>query len=240
MTSPPVAEIYVDESSQNGHPFLVLGGLVIPQDHVEGFCQSIERARQPELPSGSLKWGRVSRTKLATYKRVVDAFFDPAAQRAHFHTLVVDAAQVNHFRWNEGSREIGFQKEVYQLAQKFRRIYPQPVFHLYPHQRSTPQATEELREILNRGARKKGDNRDWPFRRVHFRVLADCLPLQVVDVLLGALAYKLNGHHDVRGASQARKELCDHVLRHARIHDVSRDTGMSGKMTIWHRRLRRR
>ena len=240
MTSSPIAEIYVDESSQNGHRFLVLGGLIIPQSHVGSFCQSIDQARQPELPSSSLKWGRASRTKLAAYKRVVDAFFDPAARHVHFHTLVVDTSQVNHSRWNDSSREIGFQKEVYQLAQKFRRIYPQPVFHLYPHQRSTPQATEELRNILNHGARKKGDNRDWPFRRVHFRALADCLPLQVVDILLGALAYKLNRHYDERGASQARKELCDYILRRAQIHDVSRDTSMSGKMTIWHRRLRRR
>ena len=182
--------------------------------------------------------GRASRTKLGAYKRVVDAFFDRDAQRVHFHSLVVDTSQLNHPRWNDGSRGIGFQKEVYQLAQKFRRLYTKPVFHLYPHQRSTPQATDELRDILNHGARKKGDSRDWPFRRVHFRALPDCLPLQVVDILLGAVAYRLNGHYEERGASQARKELCDHILRRARIRDVRRDTKMTGKMTIWHRRLK--
>ena len=208
MTSPPIAEIYVDESSQNGHRFLVLGGLIVPQNDVEGFCQSIDRARLPELPSGSLKWGRVSKTKLTAYKRVVDAFFDQAAHRVHFHSLVIDTSRLNHPRWNDGSREIGFQKEVYQLAQKFRRLYPQPVFHLYPHQRTTPQATEDLRDILNHGAKKKGDRRDWPFRRVHFRGLSGCLPLQVVDVLLGALAYRLNGHYERRGARNSASTSC--------------------------------
>ena len=239
MSTLPISDIYVDESSQTKHRFLVLGGLIIPHDQVGAFCGSVDRARRPELPANSLKWGRVSRTKLDAYKRVVDAFFDPSASRVHFHSLVVDTNQQNHPHWNKGSREIGFQKEVYQMAQKFRRLYPQPVFHLYPHQRSTPQDTEELRDILNHGARKKGDRRDWPFRRVHFRDLSGCLPLQVVDILLGAIAYKLNGHYDAHNASMARKELCDLILRKAGIHDVARDTRMSGKMTIWHRRLRR-
>ena len=238
MSDLPVSDIYVDESSQTKHRFLVLGGLIIPHAELNAFCEAIEAARQPELPANSVKWGRVSRTKLDAYKRLVDVFFDPSASAIHFHSLVVDTHQQNHPRWNKGSREIGFQKEVYQLAQKFRRLYPNPVFHLYPHQRSTPQATEELRDILNHGARKKGDGRDWPFRRVHFRALSGCLPLQVVDTLLGALAYRLNGHYDERGASAARKELCDHILRQARIGDVTRDTRMTGKMTIWHRQLR--
>ena len=238
MSSQQISDIYVDESSQTKHRFLLLGGLIIPHDQVDDFCGSVYRARRPELPANSLKWGRVSRTKLDAYKRVADAFFDRSSGMVHFHSLVVDTNRQDHPRWNKGSREIGFQKEVYQLAQKFLRLYPQPVFLLYPHQRSTPQATQELRDILNHGARKKGDRRDWPFRRVHFRALSGCLPLQVVDILLGALAYKLNGHYDVPGASMARKELCDHILRRASISDVTRDTNKTGKVTIWHRQLR--
>ena len=238
MSNLPVSSIYVDESSQTKHRYLVLGGLILPQDQGRAFRDAISAARQPELPDNSLKWGRVSRTKLPAYKRVVDAFFDRSASRVHFHSLVVDTSQQNHSRWNKGSREIGFQKEVFQLAQKFRRLYPDPVFHLYPHQRSTPQATEELRNILNFSARKAGDSREWPFRRVHFRSLSGCPPLQVVDILLGAVAYRLNGHYSEEGASAARRELCDHILRRAGIHDVTRDTRMAGKLTIWHRRLR--
>ena len=239
MSSLPISDIYVDESSQTKHRFLVLGGLIVPRDQVDAFCASIDKARQPELPTNSLKWGRVSRTKLGAYKRVADAFFDRSARMMHFHSLVVDTNQQDHPRWNKGSREIGFQKEVYQIAQKFCRLYPEYVYHLYPHQRSTPQATDELRDILNHGARKKMARSDWPFRRVHFRALSGCQPLQVVDILLGAIAYKLNGHYDALNASVAHKELCDHILRQANICDVARDTRMSGKMSIWHRQLRR-
>ena len=238
MPSLPISDIYVDESSQTKHRYLVLGGLIIPHDRIESFCNAVERARHPELPAKSLKWGRVSRTKFDAYKRAVDVFFAPSASAVHFHSVVVDTSKQDHRRWNKGSREIGFGKEVYQLAHKFRRLYPQPVFHMYPHQRSTPQTTDELRDILNHGARKNGDRRDWPFRRVHFRSLSGCIPLQVVDVLLGAVAYKLNGHYESRNANGARKELCDHILGQANIQNVTRDTAMKGKMTIWHRQLR--
>jgi predicted nucleotidyltransferase len=39
-------------------------------------------------------------------------------------------------------------------------------------------------------------------------------------------------------ASPAKKALCDHVLSCARISDAMRDTAISGKFTIWHRKLR--
>ena len=234
----PIADIYVDESSQNGHRYLVLGGLFIPQNKVKGFCNLVESARLPELPEKSLKWGRVSKTKIEAYKRAVDQFFLASMKHIHFHSLVVDTRKQDHRRWNKGSREIGFGKEVYQLANKFRRLYPNVIFHMYPHRRTTNQTTQELRDILNHGARKLNDPRDWPFRRVHFRPLDGCMPLQIVDILLGAVAYKLNGHYEAENASPARKELCDYIFERARIRDVTRDTAMRGKMTIWHRRLR--
>ena len=102
MSDLPVSDIYVDESSQTKHRFLVLGGLIIPHVELDAFCEAVEAARQPELPANSLKWGRVSRTKLEGYKRVVDVFFDPSAAAVHFHSLVVDTHQQDHRRWNKG------------------------------------------------------------------------------------------------------------------------------------------
>ena len=121
------------------------------------------------------------------YKRVADAFFDRSSGMVHFHSLVVDTNRQDHLRWNKGSREIGFQKEVYQLAQSSFVYIRSLSFICTPINAQPRRPPQELRDILNHGARKKGDRRDWPFRRVHFRALSGCLPLQVVDILLGAL-----------------------------------------------------
>jgi hypothetical protein len=62
--------------------------------------------------------------------------------------------------------------------------------------------------------------------------------MQLVDVLLGGVAYRLNGHHLIDGASPAKVDLSDHILTRGRVTDVTRDTLVTGKFTIWHRQLR--
>jgi hypothetical protein len=182
-----------------------------------------------------MKWGKISRTKLPAYKRVVDLFF--SASRADFHSIVVDTARQKHALYNQGSREIGFNKEVYQLGLKFGRLYPM-LFHVYPDYRNTDQSLEELRLILNRGIRKKGDTRDWPYRRVQFRDSRKTPLLQVADIFSGALAFLHNGHHVATNASPAKVELAAYILEKAGVSDPTRDTAIRRRFTIWHRVLR--
>ena len=42
MSDLPVSDIYVDESSQTKHRFLVLGGLIIPHVELNSFCEAVE------------------------------------------------------------------------------------------------------------------------------------------------------------------------------------------------------
>lgn len=233
-----ISDVFIDESSQTKHRFLVLGGIIVPTPRTDSFAAELMAARLPELPKGEAKWGKVSRTKLGAYRRMVDFFFDHiVAAGCHFHSLVVDTTKLDHGRFNDGNREIGFNKEVYQLATKFGRLYP-GLFHVYPDHRETSQKPEELRLILNRGMRKEGDQRDWPYRRCHFRKSDECLPLQLVDVFIGAVAYNLNHHHEALDASPAKIELMNHILCRGGITNPNYDTNRRGKFTIWHRRLR--
>lgn len=233
-----IAEVFIDESSQNNHAYFVMGGIIIPLELVQPFTDLLLAARKPELPQGELKWAKVSRSKLAAYKRHVDVFFDcPFKDAAHFHSLVVQSAKQDHNKFNSGSREIGFNKEVFQLSMKFARLYTNR-FHIYPDERTTTQKLDELRLMLNRMINRKDPKRDWPFRRVQFRDSAKTPILQLVDIISGAIAYRLNGHDKARGASPAKIALCEHILKRVGIYDVARDTAMKGKFTIWHRKLR--
>jgi hypothetical protein len=175
-------EIYVDESSQTKHRYLVLGAVTLPAEVSTELTRRVREVRLPELPASELKWTKVSRSKLAAYRRTVDVFFDMAAPQ--FHSVVVDTTKLDHNRYNQGSREIGFNKEVYQLLLKCGRLYGGN-FHVYLDRRSTGAPTEELRLILNRGIRKRGDRRDWPYRRLHFRDSHEVEALQLADLLVG-------------------------------------------------------
>lgn len=217
---------------------MVMGGLIIRTDLTEAANRRFAELRLPELPSGEMKWGVVSRAKFAAYQRLVDAFFDdPAFANVDFHTTVVDTWHQDHAKFNDGDREVTFNKELYQLAIKFARLYPDRLFHLYPDDRETTQRPGELRDILNFGRRKKGDRRDFPYRRSHFRKSHETPMLQVVDILLGAVAFHVNGHINAEGASVPKSNLARHVMARAGVRNPMKDTAKSGKFTIWHRQL---
>ncbi len=233
-------EAYIDESSQTKHRYLCLGGLLLRPQLTETFEAAIAAARLPELPYGELAWTKVSNSKLQAYYRVVDAAFALInnAPWHQFHILVIDTHKLKDNVFNAGNRDIGFNKEIYQLCQKLGRLHRQAIFHIYLDRRSTKNSTSELQDILNHGIRQKQPGRDWPYRRVHFRDSDKCLSIQVVDILLGAVAFHLNGHRAAKGASAAKSALSDHVLQCAGVADVTRDTSPVGRFTIWHRQLR--
>lgn len=242
MTDPPLelAEIFIDESSHTNHKYLVLGGIVSELREARQAENEITLTRLPELPSGIMKWTKVSRAKLPAYTRVVDKFFElRAAGVLHFHSVVVDTHKQNHKLYNQGSQEIGFNKEVYQLAMKFGRLYREYLFHVYPDRRTTNQSPADLRLMLNRGiAGSHNDKRDWPYRRLQFREPEDSQLLQLADVFAGAIAWKLNGHDQRPDASPAKTTLSDYILRKAQIRNPFMDTLMRDTFSIWHRQLR--
>ena len=233
-----ITEVFVDESSQNNHRYLVLGAVVVGLLDSDELCRLLQAAREPELPKKEAKWVKVSKKKIAPYKRMVDVLFDNSGI-VHFHSLFVDTFQVNHHKFNDGDREIGFNKEIFQLARKVSRLYATDLFHLYPDYRNTSQTPENLRLILNRHCDKAGDKRDWPFRRCQFRDPAATLPLQLADIITGALAFHLNGHVNAEGASPYKTELAQYVLDRAKVKDVLKGTTRSGEFTIWPRQLRK-
>jgi hypothetical protein len=51
-------DIYVDESSQTAHQYLLLGGLILHTEDVSGFEDCILKARGVDLPSGELSLGQ--------------------------------------------------------------------------------------------------------------------------------------------------------------------------------------
>jgi hypothetical protein len=235
-----IRELYIDETSQTKHRYLVLGGIILNHTYIDLLYERLWDARGEDLPRGELKWTKVSRTKLPAYIRFVDVFFAGLDNFStlDMHSIVIDTHKVDDKRFNSGSRDIGFNKEVYQLCMKFWRIYRGVVFHAYPDHRNTSQIPEDLRNLLNHKCNLSHRQLDWPFRRLHFRDSKKEQALQLVDVLIGAIAFKLNGHYDQLGASEAKRELCDYVLGRAGIQDPFVDTAKVGRFTIWHRQLK--
>jgi hypothetical protein len=224
--------VYVDESSQTKHRYLVLGGLLVPLSHAAAFEADIIAARDATIPIAQpdgtpriIKWEKANSCNLASYKKVVDAFFTfptryklPVRKTVDINCVAVDLSKKDLRSTGDGDVDIGFNKEVYFLCTvMIGKRFKKELFHIYPDRRTTKHSLNEARKIMNYGARKYGDKRVYPYRRLRFEDPEKCQALQVVDIFIGAIAYRLNGHYDKPEANKAKKELCDFILNRARI-----------------------
>jgi hypothetical protein len=114
-----------------------------------------------------------------------------------------------------------------------------PLFHIYPDYRTTTEPINKLKDMLNNGIRREHDKRLFPFRRVQFRLSHEVQALQVSDILIGALAYRLNRSFDKPNANRDKKLLCDYVLKITGFDKVIREKGFRektwGQHQLWFR-----
>jgi hypothetical protein len=219
-------EIYIDETSQNGHHFLVLGGIMIPREFSAQFTADIIEARRPRLHSLNSKgylreigWSEVSNGDFEPYKKVLEAFFSFGHRRLQgesglvkSYCSVVDTS-VPGRSYSKGNRgQIGFDREIYFHCLSIARHNTRELFHVYPDERSTKQPVEKMAFMLSRGILKEGDKRDHPYRRVSFHLPHEDQALQISDLIIGAIAYRLNRHYDLPNANGDKKRLCDFIL----------------------------
>jgi hypothetical protein len=249
-------EIYIDETSQNGHHFLVLGGIVIPLELSSEFTADMIEARRPGLhkltSKGHLRemgWSEISNGDYADYKKVMEAFFSFANRRLGNFGMVKSFCSVVNTRvrgrsYSKGKRgQIGFSREIYYHCISIARNNRFELFHVYPDHRTTREPIGKMAFMLSSGLKKEGrDTRDHPFRRVQFRFSHEDHALQISDILIGAIAYRLNRHYDRPDANEDKKLLCDFILQKTgfdkRIFSDSFRQKTWGNHQIWFRRHR--
>jgi hypothetical protein len=60
----------------------------------------------------------------------------------------------------------------------------------------------------------------------------------LVDVLIGGIAYELNGHAKAADASASKVKLSAYILKRAGITDITKGTLRAAKFSVWPRKLR--
>lgn len=240
-------DVYIDESSQTKLRYLVIGGLLVPTNLVDAFEADLIAARTDykvplTYPDGSvrvLKWEKVSRGSLDACKNMIETYYSflqrrrvPAQKTIDFNCVVVDTSKKPLRDAGDGDIETGFNKQVYFLcAIMLAKRFKTELFHVYPDRRTSPFPLREAQNIMNAGVKKYGDKREYPFRRLRYHDPEVCQSLQLVDIFIGALAYKLNGHYDKPDANASKKDLCDFIMKRAKIRDPLQNT------PYWQRRF---
>lgn len=225
--------IYVDESSQNAHRFMVLGALVINTEGIDALDAKFQQVRERYRMDHELKWGKASTSKLDAYEAYLKVALGCLSRRTPcFHSIVIDTSELDHKRFNGGDSETGFSKFVYQLLTKCASLSPHDsALDGFLDERTTRQTPNELRRILNNGMGKKLSRR--PFKRLEFRNSKLCNFIQAVDLLTGAVAFHWNGHHRKEGASPVRIWLAQMVATEIGLPHLAMSTARSDPFSIW-------
>jgi hypothetical protein len=224
----------MDESSQNGrHRFFVLGGIMLPMIYSDQFEAAMIEARPPRFKrirsNGSLPevaWKHVSNGDFEDYKSIVDAYYafktkmvPTTLDRYAFHCSVIDTT-VEGRRYSGGlTGEDEFNREIFFLGEHIARENEKLLFHIYPARRSTirpPSHLSELAAMINFKLLERGDERDFPVRRLTFRENSTSQALQISDLFIGAVAYRINRHYDKSDANKDKKQLADYILQRGR------------------------
>jgi hypothetical protein len=228
--------VYIDETSQTKFRYLIIGGLVVPLSHALLFENEIIAARAGTITPAVeddgtmrvMKWQKLGSHNFDVYKKVIDTTFNfrrahklPTNKDVAVHCVGVDTSIKSLRQTGDGDIGVGFNIEFYFLcATILRERYRDRLFALYPDRREEARPLSEAKDILNRGSKKYGDLREYPFRRLLFADPERCQALQVVDIIIGGIAYKLNGHYDKPDANTAKREFCDYLYDLLKIKDL--------------------
>jgi hypothetical protein len=257
-----IEEVYVDESSQTGHRLMVIGSISLPHRFSEQFALDILEARRPRLAaerSGDdvlreMKWKEVNKNDFDAYRRVVDAYFDFADKRikdgegaVEFHcTTILTQVRGRAFSGARGKKALN--NEFFQHCMRIAVYHKSNLFHFYLDRRHSDERAvadhdTKLRNKLCSLLTHKGDPRDHVARRVKSCHSHEMQALQVVDLLIGAVAFRLNRHYDAVDANPDKKLLCEYILKRGGIWnliDSERGTfreKKSGRFQLRHQRV---
>ena len=225
MPEVPRTVVYCDESCHDltaHHAFMAIGSLWLPRGERDVISRSFRDLSREVGLCGELKWHKVSRARLDSYRRLVDFFFDRRELR--FRVIVVEQAKVR-MECHGMDKELAFYKFYYEMLEKWLLAGNE---YLILIDRKTNRGADRyatLKTYLERHLRGQAWITDLTIIDSHETPLA-----QLCDVLTGAVAAACNG---VRPGS-AKEVLTQHIARRAGLSSLQvRTLPSEGKFNIF-------
>jgi hypothetical protein len=209
-----IYNVYCDESRHDDQKsaFMVIGGIWCPREHKEHWVGRLKNQRVNGRTWGEWKWKNVSPSRLSFYKQLVSDFVSDDLLR--FRAIVVNRDELDYQKFHEGDEELGFYKFYYLLLEKWVEAGNEYYVLLDYKQNRDRKRVPVLKAVLQNAVKSQNS----VIRAVEVLDSKEVLPLQIVDILIGAIGYQYNGIQ----TSAAKLELCAHIanllhLPHLRI-----------------------
>lgn len=198
--------LYCDEScytSNPEHPFLLLGYIGVPYNQMELHKREIKEIKLKHNFFSEIKWSKVSHSKYAFYQELIEYFF---ASDLFFRATVIDKSQIKNEIFKQDDHTF-YYKMYYQLIH--HKIDMTSNYNIYFDVKDALSKIKirKLKEILN--------VQYGVFRNIQSIPSKESIFIQLTDLILGAISYKLRNLSKVKTKVDIIKKIekeCGHPL----------------------------
>jgi len=189
--------LYCDESThlQNDRqPYMIIAYVGCAYNQLKQFKQHIKLIRAKHKFGGEIKWSSISGSQYHFYNDLIDFFF---ANDLTFRAVIVDKSQIDDTR-DEFTYSDFYFRMYYQLLH--HKMDMENAYNIYLDVKDTvsDKKLSKLKEVLRHNA----SLRSFQFIKSHESSL-----MQLADLLMGAINYKLRGLNKVTAKNKIIEKI---------------------------------
>lgn len=228
---PVIYNFYCDESCHlpnDGNKIMVLGGIWCAKNRVRKINEDIRSIKRKYQITHEMKWVKLSASKKEAYLELINYFFD--TDDLHFRVLIVDNKQAINSKIFQQTHDDWYYKMYFHMIKTI--LNPGDQYNIYLDITDTKSKTKILRlsEILF--------NSKYDFSKKmisHMQVIRshEVEIMQIVDVLIGAMAYFSRELHSVK----AKKEVVELIKERSGYQLTKNSLYRENKFNIFHIQL---
>lgn len=194
---------YCDESTHlqnDGMPYMMIAYVSVAYNQLNIHKEAIKGIRARHKVKGEIKWSNVSHGAYPFYAELIDYFF---STDINFRSIIVNKSNIDESREGFTYDDLYF-KMYYQLVH--HKINQGYTYNLYLDIKDTRshKKLKKLNEILKYNA----SIRNCQFIRSH-----ESSFMQLTDLIMGAINYKLRGLNKVT----AKNKLIERIEQHSKV-----------------------
>lgn len=204
---------YCDESTHienDGNPYMILSYISTPYHLLRAYNKDIRAMKIKHHYIGELKWSKLSASQYPFYSELIDYFF---SSELHFRAIVINKSHLNHAAFNQSHADF-YDKMYYQLLNK--KIHPHYHYNIYLDIKDSfsYQKADNLKSYLCRDYQS--------VRNLQIIRSYESELMQLTDVLMGAVNYKIRGLDKVTAKNDIIAKIEEHT-QHDLLLSTSRD-----------------
>ena len=196
--------IYIDETchlEHDGIPVMCIGSIKLPKEKYSELTDAIKKIKVKHHNPTEIKWNKLSMSRLALYKELIDLLFDSPMQfRA---VLVKKKERLNNALYNESDHNVFYYKAAYYLLRY--DISSTATYRVYFDIKEA-HATKRLKKISEILDRTCGIGKFTHFQNIKSDEIEF---VQLADLLIGAIGYR--NRDDIKKTSAVKNELIDYI-----------------------------